>query len=162
MRLLITFLLFTIGLVSNAESERGETEILEEIFLLCQLSGREHRWDTGTTDELRGPATVRIRHLRIIFPDPKNTYEVTQIVIGKSGNPFFNVIDNTMGEDNSNQNGYDILWELNVEPGWNDREQISINRITGILDFSKNHNFLGSRTTTEFSGTCEKQTKTRF
>ena len=174
MRLINTFLLITIGLLGgvqsayseeeSTESQHVKSETLEEIYLLCELSGQITRYWTKEQkkeiQQIKGSTTVAVYHRRDFYTDPDDNEEFVGVVIGNSGNPLrasiFHPVDSFhfVGETEIK------LYRHSDDPYIT--EELIINRLTGILDFYEYRMHTGLGYERRFSGTCERQTKRRF
>lgn len=163
--LLLPYALIYNAFAEDAEPQFVESETLEEIYLLCQLSGQiERRWNSSNRDDeterTSGPTTVHVKHYKIFFTDPNDNLEAVQVTVGSLGNSHNVKMRNEVGYLNYANETEIKLYASSDDPF--EIEELVINRLTGILDYS--HVNSSSHFTYEqrFSGTCEKQTKTRF
>ena len=151
-----------------AEPKHLRTETWNSVYLLCELSGEE-KFTNFTLQHhqektLNGTATVVIENRREIFDDPKENFEYRIATIGSRGNPFFSVTNSLSTVEQSSEK--EFKFASSEDNGGNDYTYLSINRMTGTLNYS-DRNFLNLTSenlliTKEFYGNCEKQTKQKF
>ena len=162
---------WTFTAAEDAQSQFVKSEMLEEIYLLCQLSGQiERRWGDSSIggkrkmhppfEKTSGPTTVHVQHYKLFFTDPKDNLEAVKVTVGILGNSHHVEMFNEVGYANYANETEIKLYESSDDPF--EIETLVINRMTGILDYY--HTESSSHFTYEqrFSGACEKQTKTRF
>lgn len=172
MKLLIAVLMMVFSSAGFAEPKHLRTETWNSIYLLCELSGGERIFNfTLKRDEektFKGSATVLIENRREVYDDPKENFEDRLVIIGGSGNPFFTVVvANEKIVEQTDEKEFKFSTTPFTPPG-EDTLYLSINRITGTLSYRNERwdsSIIGhSKTlrTTEFFGSCEKQTKQKF
>lgn len=170
MKLLLAVLMMVFSSAGFAEQKHLRTETWNSVYLLCELSGKEHYYDItlkrGEEKTFKGSATVLIENRREVYDDPKESIEGRIVRIGDSGNPFFRVVvaDEKIVEQ-TDEKEFKFSTNPFTPPG-EDTLYLSINRITGSLSYrDEDWDSIGNLKTlrtTEFFGSCEKQTKQKF